>query len=176
MPFPVLLRNFKFWLLLGVVAVVVGRYLYFRPRFSGDESAPDFEAFTAEGLSFRLSDLRGKYVLMHFWGSWCGPCRRENPQLVELYRRYGGEQFSIVSVAIERDDTRWENARLQDGLYWPLQCMEITPSLRFFDSPIANLFGVKKLPTLFLLNPQGHIIATDPSPAKLDELIRHALE
>ena len=176
MPFPTLLRNFKFWLLLIVVAVVVGRYLYFRPRFSGGESAPNFEAYTPEGTSFRLSDLHGRYVLMHFWGSWCGPCRRENPQLVALYRRYGGKKFSIVSVAVERDDTRWESARVQDGLNWPMQCMEITPSLRFFDSPIANLFGVKKLPTLFLLNPKGHIVATDPSPAELDKLIRQALE
>jgi thiol-disulfide isomerase/thioredoxin len=174
MRIPDFFRSYKGWLILLALAILVGRYIYFLPRYSGGESAPDFEAVLQDGKAFRLSDLRGKYVVLHFWGSWCGPCRRENPQLVVFNQKFGSEKVSMVSVAIEKDGTRWENALKQDDLNWPLQFMETTPSLRFFDSPIANLFGVKKLPTLFLLDPAGEIVAADVTPAELETLLSKA--
>ena len=176
MRIPDFIRSYKVWFILLVIAAFLGRYIYFLPRYSGGESAPNFEAVLPDGQGFRLSDLKGKYVVLHFWGSWCGPCRRENPQLVVLNQKFGNEKVSMVSVAIEKDGTRWETARLQDGLNWPLQFMETTPSLRFFDSPIANQFGVKKLPTLFLLNPDGKIVAADASPTALEALLSKAMK
>jgi len=176
MQIPRFFRSYRGWLIILLFGVFISRYFYFLPRYNGGEPAPEFKAVMPNGQLFQLSELRGKYVLLHFWGSWCGPCRRENPALVELYQRFGGEKFAIVSIAIERDGSRWAPARLQDGLNWPWQFMEITPSLRFFDAPIANLFGVKKLPTCFLLSPAGEITASDPSIADLEALLKEAVK
>ena len=130
------------WILpVAVVLILAGRYIYFMPQLDSGENAPAFSATLPDGSRFQLDQLKGRYVLMHFWGSWCGPCRSENPQLVALYQRFGGEHFEIVSVGIEKDPARWERAGKQDGLNWPFQLVEITPSFRFFDSPIANQIG-----------------------------------
>jgi hypothetical protein len=93
-----------------------------------------------------------------------------------MYQRFGGARFEIVSVGIEKDPARWERARGQDGLNWAWQLVEITPSLRFFDSPIANQFSVKKLPTLFLLNPEGEIVLVDVSVEKLTQYLEGKLK
>jgi len=165
------------WILpIAIIFILAGRYIYFMPRLDSGETAPVFSATLPDGSPFLLDQLRGKYVLMHFWGSWCGPCRSENPQLTALYQRYGGDRFEIVSVGIEKDPARWERARKQDGLSWPWQLVEITPSLRFFDSPIANQFSVKKLPTLFLLNPEGQIVLVDVSVEKLTQYLNGKLK
>lgn len=165
------------WILpVAVVIILAGRYFYFMPRLDSGENAPAFSATLPDGSPFELDQLRESYVLMHFWGSWCGPCRSENPQLAALYQRYGGKGFEIVSVGIEKDPIRWERARNQDGLNWPWQLVEITPSVRFFDSPIANQFSVKKLPTLFLLNPDGKIVLVDVSVEKLTAYLEGKLE
>ena len=165
------------WILpIAIVLILAGRYIYFMPRLDSGETAPAFSATLPDGSPFQLDQLRGRYVLMHFWGSWCGPCRSENPQLVAMYQRFGGDRFEIVSVGIEKDPARWERARGQDGLNWAWQLVEITPSLRFFDSPIANQFSVKKLPTLFLLNPEGEIVLVDVSVEKLTQYLEGKLK
>ncbi len=170
-------NRWKYGILIAVIAIVaIGRIAYFWPKYKSGESAPEFQATLPDGKGFRLSALRNKYVLLHFWGSWCGPCRVENPQLVALYKKYKGDKFDIVSVAIEKDASRWQRALTQDGLTWPYQMMEITPSLRFFDAPIANQFGVKKLPSLFLLRPGGAIILVDPSIEELQHALDAALQ
>ena len=152
-----------------LAAIALGRYLYFLPSLSSGMAPPDFEATLPSGESFRLSTLHDKYILMHFWGSWCGPCRRENPALNAIYEQYRHRNFTIVSVAIEKDPARWQIARAQDKLPWPHHVLELTSSFRFFDSPIAQQFGVKKLPTLFLIAPGGQIAMVDPDLDRLKE-------
>lgn len=161
--------SFLYILAAGALALfLLGRYLYFLPRLDSGAAAPDFSAVLPSGQPFQLSQLRDRYVLLHFWGSWCGPCRRENRKLTGLYDRYKDAGFAIVSVGIEQDTARWKRAIARDGLSWPHQFIETTPSLRFFDSPIANSFGVKKLPALFLLRPGGSIEAVDPAWNELE--------
>jgi thiol-disulfide isomerase/thioredoxin len=152
-----------------ITAIAIGRYVYFLPSLSSGMAPPDFEATLPGGEPFRLSSLQDKYVLLHFWGSWCGPCRKENPELRAIYEQYQHKNFTIVSVAIEKDPARWERARTQDGLPWPYHILELTSSFRFFDAPVAVQFGVKKLPTLFLLAPGGQIVLVDPGLEKLRE-------
>lgn len=160
-------------LIAGVVVLIIGRYFYMKPRFVNGEAVPTLSATLRNGEAFELSDLRGHYVLLDFWGSWCGPCRAENPGLVALHRAFENAEFdeakglAIVSIGIEEDRGRWERAIKRDSLYWPYHIFDQATSLRFFDSPIANDFGVKQLPTKYLLNPSGHIIAVNPS---IDEL------
>ncbi len=155
--------------------VVIGRVLYFLPEYKRGEAAPDFVATLPDGQTFRLSDLRGRYVLLHFWGSWCGPCRLENPKLRDLYLRYENRGFTIVSIGVEKDTVRWQRAIAQDGLTWPYHFIQVTPSLRFFDTPLANQFGIKKLPTLILVEPQGNIEQVNPDVEALEARLRTAV-
>lgn len=158
-------------LLVAVVLLLIGRYFYLQPRFINGERAPAFSAELMNGEAFRLDDLRGQYVLIDFWGSWCPPCRQANPQLVELYRQYGGRGFEIVSVAVERQAEPWRRAIERDGLYWKYHILDRTTSMKFFDSEIASLYGVKQLPTSYLLNEDGVIIGVDPSPGEVGEIL-----
>ncbi len=158
--------------LLAVIGWIAGRYFFFLPKYETGQAAPDIEAKLLDGSAFRLADLRGRYVLLHFWGSWCGPCRRENPLIASLYARYGGEAFEVVSIAVEKDAARAYAAAQQDGINWRYQLAEATPSLRFFDAPIANAFGVKRLPYLILIDPQGYIRLVDTDLEHVEALLK----
>ena len=164
-------------LLVGMIALFIGRYFYKQPSFVNGESTPDFTAMTINGEQLQLSGLRGNYVLLDFWGSWCGPCRQENPGLVQLYDKYQNtsfqqaESFVVVSIGIEENESRWRRAIERDGLHWPHHILDKATSLRFFDSELAQQFGVKQVPTKYLLNEKGLIIAVNPSVKELDRLL-----
>lgn len=155
----------------------VGRYFYFQPSVIQGENSPNFSAQLITGEQMQLSDLQGKYVLVDFWGSWCAPCRRENPQLVQFYKKYKDTPFQkadgleVVSVAVERREASWKKAIQADGLNWKYHIMDKATDMRFFDSPIANLFGVKEVPSKFLLNEKGQIIAVNKSFKEMDEML-----
>ena len=174
--------KFNFNAILNVLLVVMivwiaGRYFYLQPGYTNGESAPGFEASLISGETMSLADLRGKYVLLDFWGSWCGPCRAQNPDLVKLFEKYhntrfkNAEGFEIVSVAIEQNESSWRRAIDRDGLDWPYHILSLTSSMKFFDSEIAQIYGVKRLPTSFLINEKGVIIGVDLSPSKIDKML-----
>lgn len=154
------------WLLFVLILLVVyfGNMLYRSPKFEAGEKTTDFTATLAEGSNFQLSSLRGNYVLLDFWGSWCGPCRRENPALVALFQDtrdkvyQDAAGFEIVSIAIETNKEKWQRAVQQDGLTWKYQIAEFDR----FSSPIATLYGVREIPTKYLIDPQGQIIRVNP--------------
>lgn len=160
------------WLIsLAVVAVLalMAKYLYQKPKFIRGESAPDFEAQLLSGSSAKLSSLRGKPVLLQFWGSWCGPCRAENPHLAELYKKYGPKGFEIFSVAIEQREAAWRAAVQKDGMVWPYQTAEFSEDLQFFKGRIVELYKVRSIPQTYLLDASGGIVGVNLSPAELDK-------
>lgn len=178
------MHNWKTYLLPSLWILLlggwfVGRYLYFLPKYKAGAGAPDF-IISASDPVLRLSSLKGNYVLVQFWGSWCGPCRQENPILTSIYEKYKQAKFKeatafeIVGVAVERDSIHWQNAVRQDELSWRYQVLDNTSSFKFFNGAIASQYGVKQLPSNFLLNAQGIIIDNDLTPKQLDEfLIKH---
>ncbi|MCF8236985.1 MAG: TlpA family protein disulfide reductase [Saprospiraceae bacterium] len=168
------LKKYGFWILAGgLLLALFGKYLYLKPRFVQGEVAPPFSAPLRDRTTFSLKDLKGDYILLDFWGSWCGPCRQANPGLVRLYKEFGREGsgqkpgFHVVSVGVETNHQRWEKAIQEDGMVWPYHVTDTD----LFKGEIARLYGVKSIPTSYLINPDGLIIGVNLSEEKLhDEL------
>lgn len=161
-----------FFPLLVLVAVLVGVYWYRTPAHAQGEQAPDFTGYLPNGDSMRLSDLRGKVVLLDFWGSWCGPCRQANPHLVQLHQKYAATGlFEMVSVGIESKQQAWLNAIKNDKLLWKYHISD----LKQFKDHVALLYGVRVIPTTILIDKQGVILGVKLSAAELDKKIQAAI-
>ncbi len=119
----------------------------------GDE-APEIALSNPEGKQIKLSSLRGKYVLIDFWASWCGPCRQENPNVVRVYNQYKDKNFEIYGVSLDREQAKWVQAIQQDNLTWTH-----VSDLKFWSSEAAKTYNVRGIPATFLLDPKGKIIA-----------------
>ncbi len=140
----------------GVLALVMGYFLYVKYfAFDIGKKAPDFETTLVDGTPFKLSELQGNYVLLDFWGSWCGPCRKQNPKLVQFYNK-NASKITLVTVALERDDTSWKKVVEKDGFNWKYQIVEQSPVVLM--SEIARKYGVTAIPTKILISPKGKII------------------
>ena len=117
--------------------------------------APDFEELMIDQKrKIKLSDLRGKVVLLDFWASWCGPCRRENPALVELYEKYKKDGFTVMSVSLDTDKEKWKSAIIADKLTWTNHVSD----LGGWNSKIAKIYKVNSIPLTVLIDKDGRII------------------
>lgn len=135
--------------------------------------APDFIQNNPEGKPVRLSSFRGKYVLLDFWASWCGPCRQENPNVVSVYNQYKDKNFTVLGVSLDRPDARkaWLKAIEDDKLSWTQ-----VSDLKYWKNAVAIQYGIQAIPQNFLLDPMGKIIAKnlrgEDLKQKLAELIK----
>ena len=168
----------KWWVIpLLIVIGFAGKYIYQLPAFDDGELAPDFSWTTTNQEEVKLSDLKGNFVLLDFWGSWCGPCRGENPYLVKLYDKYADakfkniEGFEIVSVGIERSTKRWQAAIKKDNLKWQHHAFDETKSFKFFNSKIASQYSIKAVPTKYLINEKGSIVSVNPTVEQIDKIL-----
>jgi peroxiredoxin len=141
--------------------------------------APDISLKNPDGKKYSLSDLKGKVVLLDFWASWCGPCRKSNPHVVEIYNKYKDKGFTVFSVSLDGLDERtkqrfssedqikssleqskknWVNAIQTDQLSWPYHVSELTK----WDTQAVREYGVTGIPKTFLINREGKIAAVNP--------------
>jgi thiol-disulfide isomerase/thioredoxin len=150
-------RYLKYFLSIGQIPSV------------GDHFA-DIGGLAPDGKAHKLSDLHGKYVLLEFWSSGCGPCRMENPELVKLYRAYQPKGFEIYGFSLDKNQVNWQKAIEKDGLPWT----NVT-DLAGQASPEASRYGVQALPQSFLIGPQGTIIAVNLRGGDLENKLAELL-
>jgi len=132
--------------------------------------APDIALNDTTGAAIPLSSLRGKYVLIDFWASWCGPCRMENPNVVKMYNKYKDKGFTIYSVSLDQNRDSWVRAIRNDNLTWTH-----VSDLRYWQSAAAQQYGVTGIPKTFLLDKEGKIIAKDLRGPALEQKLEEIL-
>lgn len=134
------------------------------------QPAPEFTIKSVEGRPIKLSDFKGKYLMLDFWASWCMPCRQENPNVVKAYQTYKDKNFTILGISLDKDAAAWKNAIAADHLAWAH-----ASDLNDFNSPTAMLYAIEAIPSSFIIDPTGKIVAKNLRGEQLNAFLNETL-
>ena len=171
-------KNYGYILIALGLCYVVGRHFYKKPSVINGETAPTFASIKLNGEPFDMSKTRGQYILLDFWGSWCGPCIEEVPKLRTLHKKFHNNKFKeatnfdIVSFGVEKDRMRWLAAVQQMGMERWINISDF----KYLDSPLTLLYGVRVIPTKFLLNTEGVIMGVNLTVEEMDKILSEKLQ
>lgn len=128
--------------------------------------APDIIQKDTSGNIRKLSEFRGKWVIIDFWASWCRPCRAENPHMVEVYNKYNSKGLEIFGVSLDKSGPSWKQAIVADGIRWTQ-----VSDLKYWDAEPAKMYGVKSIPATVILSPEGKVVAKNLRGEELDKFL-----
>jgi len=134
------------------------------------KQAPEISLPDTEGRTVKLSSFRGKYVLVDFWASWCGPCRRENPNVVQAYNQFKNKNFTILGVSLDRQKEAWEKAIVEDNLNWTH-----ISDLKYWQSEVVPIYQVASIPFNVLVDPDGKVVAENLRGNALEQKLQQVL-
>lgn len=140
-------------------------------------TAPDFTAPNPDGKDITLSEIKGKVTIVDFWAAWCGPCRKENPNMVKVYEKYHDKGLEIIGISLDGNPRQkdakqeWLNAIEKDGLTW-----QQVSNLNYFNSPVAKKYNIRSIPATFILDSEGKIVAKNLRGPALENKIAELLD
>lgn len=133
--------------------------------------APDISLPDANGQIVKLSSLHGKVVLLDFWASWCGPCRRTNAQTLSVYNAYKDKGFEIYGVSIDENTNAWQKAVKQDNITWK----HVIDTKAGYGNELTKTWNLQYIPSTFLLDKEGKIVAVTPEKDELENWLKKLL-
>jgi peroxiredoxin len=155
-------------IILFILFIAGATIVYAQPKVG--EKAPGVTIPDVKGKKIKLADLKGKVVLVDFWASWCGPCRKSMPGLRNVYASYKAKGFEIYGISLDEKKADWQKAVAADKINW-IQVNEPGG----WETPTARAWHIEQLPSSFLIDKEGKIIATDPTEKQLQDILQKLL-
>ncbi len=134
--------------------------------------APDFEMKTIDGKIFRLSELKGKTIVLDFWASWCPDCRKDAPEIVRMYKEYHSKNIEFIGVSMDTDIQAWKNACKKYGIVFT----QVSELKKFKETAIAKTYGIKWIPSMVVIDEEGRVVLSTVLSNKVDQYLHQKLK
>lgn len=172
------LKNLKSTIFLLAIIIITAGFMFKQDGgLAIGQKAPELAFNNPEGKEIKLSSLKGKVVLIDFWASWCGPCRKENPEVVKVYNQFkdktfkNGKGFTVYGVSLDKNADAWKKAIEKDNLVWETHVSD----LKGWSAEGAQIYGVSAIPTNYLIDGEGTIIAKNLRGSDLEKALKKYL-